>query len=245
MASSTTPFVRHSRVEDILAQLPISNTTEHAKGRIIYGPNNLSKNIYLVLTGTVGISQIGEDGSEVLLDVVLPEELFGESAFLESSGQREQATAMEPVRLMTWPVSDMEELLLKRPRLAVALVQVLAQRNAELTRRIESFATDSIQQRLARSLLHFSERMGTPEEDGAVRMMPFTHALLSQYVGTSREVITQHMNRFRKQGYVTYSRRGIFLKSDPLRTVLDRGHNSLAATAEPALLSASENCRFL
>src|ERR1035437_4082178 len=104
---------------------------------------------------------------------------------------------------MTWAISAMEDLVMKRPRLAVALLQNPAQRNAEFTRRIESFAIDSVEQRLARSLLRFSERLGTPEQDGSIRMMPFTHALLSRYVGTSREIVSHHMNRFRKRGYVT------------------------------------------
>jgi CRP-like cAMP-binding protein len=52
-------------------------------------------------------------------------------------------------------------------------------------------------------------------------MMPLTHVLLSRYVGTSREIINHYMNRFRKQGYVSYSRRGIVLYGDTLRTVLD------------------------
>ncbi len=31
-------------------------------------------------------------------------------------------------------------------------------------------------------------------------MMPLTHELLSQYVGTSREIVTHYMNQFRRQG---------------------------------------------
>jgi CRP/FNR family cyclic AMP-dependent transcriptional regulator len=222
MATIATETLRHTGIEDVLAQLPMSTTTDYAKGRLIYGPENPSTNIYLVIAGTVGIWQVAEDGTDVLLDVVLTDELFGESAFLGRPCRSEEAWAMDRVQVMTWAVSDMEDLLMKRPRLAVALVQILVQRNSDLTRRIESFATDSVEQRLARSLLRLSERLGTPEEDGSVRMMPFTHSLLSQYVGTSRELVTQHMNQFRKQGYVSYSRCGIRLKSNPLRTVLNR-----------------------
>ena len=243
MATTSTTPPRHTRVEDVLAQLPVSNITEYDKGQVIYGPDNPSTSLHMVVSGTVGISQIAENGTELLLDVVLPDELFGESAFLDSTSHPERAWTMNHVRLMSWAVSDMEDLLMKRPRLAVALVQILAQRNAELTRRIESFAIDSAGQRLARSLLRLSERLGTPDEDGSVRMMPFTHSLLSQYVGTSREVITQHMSQFRKQGYVSYSRRGILLKSEPLRAVLDR--NALTrpsmSVAAPADHFASGN----
>jgi CRP/FNR family transcriptional regulator, cyclic AMP receptor protein len=132
---------------------------------------------------------------------------------------------------MTWAISDMQDLVMKRPRLAVALLQVLAQRNAELTRRIESFSVDTIERRLARSLIRFSERLGTPDEDGSIKMMPFTHEMLSRYVGTSREIITQYMNRFRKEGRLSYSRRGILLHRDTLQAVLDRGCSPRAETS--------------
>jgi CRP-like cAMP-binding protein len=176
--------------------------------------------MYLVVAGKVGIFQMVEDGSEVLLEIVGPEELFGESAFVDVARRSERAAAIEKTKLMTWAISDMEDLVTKRPRLAVALLQILAQRNAEFTWRIESFATDTIERRLARSLLRFSERLGSLEDDGSVRMMPFTHKMLSGYVGTTREVVTLHMNRFRKQGYVSYSRFGISLYRESLRTVL-------------------------
>jgi CRP/FNR family transcriptional regulator len=203
---------------------------EYGKGQIIYGRRAAPKGLYLVVSGTVGIAQIADDGSEVLLEIVRADELFGESAFLDVSHRAEQATAMERAALMTWAISDLEELVMKRPRLAVALLQVLAQHNAELARRVESHSVDTVERRLARSLIRFSERLGTPEEDGSVRMMPFTHELLSRYVGTTREIITQYMNRFRKQGYLSYSRQGILLHRDTLQTVLARSSFPSAET---------------
>ncbi len=215
MAASTQ--VLETNLEDVLAHLPISSTTEYAKWQAVYGPHAPAQSIYLVVSGKVAISRVAEDGTEVIMEIVGTDELFGESAFLGSPRRGERATAIEKTTLMMWAVSDMEDLVTRRPRLAVALLQLLAQRNSELTGRIESFATDGVERRLSRSLLRFSERLGTPADDGSVRMMPLTHALLSRYVGTSREVVTQHMNRLRKQGYVNYSRHGIFLYHDALK----------------------------
>jgi CRP-like cAMP-binding protein len=48
-------------------------------------------------------------------------------------------------------------------------------------------------------------------------MVPFTHELLSQYVGTSREIVTHYMNQFRRQGYIRYSRKGILLYRDAFK----------------------------
>lgn len=189
---------------------------------MIYGPQQPSKGFYMVAAGKVNLSQIAEDGREILLDIVKPEELFGESAFRGVPRGSEQATAHENTRLMTWPTSEIEDLVAKRPRLAVALLQTLAQRNAELSRRIESLAVDSIERRLARSLVRFSERFGTLEIDGSVLMLPLTHELLSRYVGTSREIISHYMNRFRKQGCLEYSRKGIRLHAGALKALISQ-----------------------
>ena len=221
MAASIPSVPTQTRYQDVLAHLPASKTTTYYKGEMIYDMDTSPRSIYLVIKGTVGISQRAQDGTDVLLDIVRPEELFGESAFLETSRPSERAQAIENAELMTWAVSEMEDLVTKRPRLAVALLQVFAQRNAEYTRRIESFAIDSVAKRLARSLLRFSERMGIQGESGPVWMMPLTHQMLSRYIGTSREIVSHHMNQFRKNGYVTYSRSGISLHRDTLRRLLD------------------------
>jgi CRP/FNR family transcriptional regulator len=124
---------------------------------------------------------------------------------------------LENTKVMAWTTNEIEDLILKRPRLSVALVQILVQRTIDFTHRIESFSVDNIARRLARSLIRFSDRLGTAEEDGSVRMTPFTHELLSQYVGTSREIVTHYMNQFRRQGYLKYSRKEIILYRDAFR----------------------------
>ena len=62
-----------------------------------------------------------------------------------------------------------------------------------------------------RALLRFGARFGHEESDGTIKMTAFTHELLSQYVGTTREIVTHHMSQFRRDGYVEYSRSGISL----------------------------------
>ena len=61
---------------------------------------------------------------------------------------------------MVWSVREIEEVIAKRPRLGVALLQVLSQRIIDTALRLESFSVDSISRRLARSLIRFAERQG-------------------------------------------------------------------------------------
>lgn len=196
-------------LEDPLAHLPRSNIAEYRKGQMIYSQDHPSASLYLVIDGKVKISRVADDGRQVVVDIYQPDELFGESALLNLPRRSEQAIALEDTKLMAWSAVEIEDIIMRRPRLAVALLQILAQRTMNFARRIESLSVDNIARRLARSLIRFSERLGVPQEDGSVHMAPFTHELLSQYVGTSREIVTHYMNQFRRQGCLRYSRRGI------------------------------------
>ncbi len=216
--SSPTVFAPQQKpLEDPLAHLPCSSIVEYRKGQMIYNQDQPSNSIYLVIDGKIKVSRLADDGHQVVMDIYQPDEFFGESAFLNLPHRPEQAVALENAKLMAWSTVEIDDIIMKRPRLAVALLQILAQRTMDFTYRIESFSVDNIARRLARTLIRFSERLGTQEEDGSVRMVPFTHELLSQYVGTSREIVTHYMNQFRRQGYLRYSRKGIILYRDAVK----------------------------
>jgi CRP/FNR family transcriptional regulator len=214
MASSPTAYAPQKSLEDPLAHLPCSSIVEYRKGQTIYNQDQPSTSLYLVIEGKVKVARLADDGHQVVVDIYQPDEFFGESAFLSLPQRSEQATALEDAKLMAWGTQEIEEIVMRRPRLAVALLQIQVQRTLDLTQRIESFSADNIARRLARSLIRFSDRLGTVEADGSVHMNAFTHELLSQYVGTSREIVTHYMNQFRRMGYLQYSRRGIVMYRD-------------------------------
>jgi len=215
IAPAPVPQIRP--LEDPLAHLPCSTILEYRKGQTIYSRDQPSTSIYLVIDGKVKVCRMADDGRQVVVDLYQPDEFFGESAFLGPAQRTELSVALENTKLMTWTTVEIEEIAGRRPRLAIALLQLLVQRSMDFGSRIESFSVDNIARRLARALIRFSERLGHVAENGSVQMIPFTHELLSQYVGTSREIVTHYMNQFRRQGYLTYSRKGILLHRDALK----------------------------
>jgi hypothetical protein len=54
------------------------------------------------------------------LEILRPDELFGESAFLELRHRPERATVLESAKLMSWAVSEIEDLITKQTCLGVA-----------------------------------------------------------------------------------------------------------------------------
>jgi CRP/FNR family cyclic AMP-dependent transcriptional regulator len=200
-------------LEDPLDYLPRSNIIAHKKDQLIYRQNEASTDLYFIVEGKVKVSFIAANGGQGILDIYQEGEFFGESAFLNLTHLGEQATAMESTKLMTWTIDVIEDEIMRRPRLSVALLQLMAQRGVYFVQRIESFSRDTIERRVARALIRFSERFGNKEEggEGSIRMPAFTHEVLSQYVGTTREALTQCMIKFRRQGFIKYSRKEIIL----------------------------------
>jgi len=207
--------------EDPHLYLPRSRTTEHKEGQVIYGPDHPSESLYLIVGGKVKVQWIADDGDVALVDVYRTGEFFGESALIGAVNGHERAVALETrTHVMSWTYAQVEALIMRQPRLGIALLQMLVERCIHSGRRIESFSIDKTDRRLARTLVDLSERLGEDLEDGSIQIVSMTHKLLAQYVGVSREVVTTHMNQFRRDGYVNYSRKSILLYPDEIRKSL-------------------------
>jgi CRP/FNR family cyclic AMP-dependent transcriptional regulator len=226
-----------------LRNLPWSHKVEYRKGQIIYGPDQPSVSLYLVIAGMVKSSRSTHEGRQVIGDIYQDGEFFGETAFLGSLQRSEQVTALENTQLMAWTASDIESSVLKMPRLGIALLQMLGQREIVLKNRVESFAVDNTTRRLVLALIYFSDRAGVPESDGSLRIMQFTHDLLAQYVGTSRAMVTHLMNHLRKQGHVRYSRKAINVYRAPLLQALQEAAVGLGADLQSRPENACNNVR--
>ena len=221
MVMSSSALAAKQLFEDPIAHLTCSRVSEYQKQAVIYSPLQPSTHLYMILQGTVNVYCMGDAGREVTVDIYHADEFFGESALLNSSNLREGAVALEQnTRIMGWPGSVVEELMVERPLLSIALLRMLAQRCTGSVRRMESLASESVERRMARTLVHFSERLGCAMEDRSFQMMPITHELISRYVGTTRELATWYMNQFRRQGYLRYSRKGIVVYPDAMRALL-------------------------
>lgn len=203
--------------EDALNYLPHAPVHDYRKGQIIYGQNKPSS-LYLVVEGKVKVCRLTVNGGQAVMDVYQTDELFGESTLIGSSlDWNETAAAIENTKVMAWTLDQVEHIAARRPQLAIALLQIVVQRSECFGQRIQSFSVDNIPRRLARALLRFSEQMGRQTEPGSVELSAFTHELLAQYIGTSREIVSQYMNQFRREGYLLYSRKGILLRPEMIR----------------------------
>lgn len=225
-----TSIVRLNPMEEVMMGLPKAPAVEYRKGQKIYAGEKPPHRVHFLLDGQVAVSCLSREGSPVVIDIYQRNDVFCEAALVNQTSRFEQAVALENSRLMSWPASSIVETIVRQPHLGIAIAKHLVARESELCCRIESFATDRIVRRVARALIRLSDRLGTPEANGWVRMLPLTHKLISQYVGSTREIVTHHMTDFRKMGLVNYSRKGILVNRAALKTWLEERYVATAGS---------------
>jgi len=196
--------------EDPLALLTATVPVKYEKGAIVYAELKQAGHLHLIVRGRVKVCRRAGD-RPIVMDVYGPDEFFGESALLDMEFLPEEAVALEKTEVMRWTKCEIEQLVLDRPLLGVALIQTLARRAIDLGARLQHCLGEKTAGRVLRSLICFSERTGVAGRAGSVHLTPFTHQLLAEYTGTSREIVTQHMNKFRRQGLLNYSHQEIVL----------------------------------
>lgn len=207
-------------MEDALMYLPRKGVTDYRKCETIYDEDQPSKGLHLVVQGRVKVTIPLDDGTQTVVDIFTTDDFFGESSLLGAERYTERAMALDNVTLMSWTAGEIEQQVERQPRLGMALLQMLVKRGLDYQDRLQSFALDKTPERVVRSLLRFAERLGTRTEDGSVRIPPLTHQVISEYVGTSREIITFQMNHLRQRGFLRYSRKGIQVYAEALREYL-------------------------
>jgi CRP/FNR family cyclic AMP-dependent transcriptional regulator len=225
-------------LEDPLAYLPCSAVLKYSKGQVIYSPLQPTNGLHVVIDGSVKVCRKTDCGKQILLDVYRQDEFFGESTVLGMFS--ETATAFQNATVMKWTAEEIQQISILRPMLSFALWQWTVQRSMDFGSRIDSLSVDSIDRRLARALIRFSDRLGNHIEDGSVNLTLFTHELLAQYVGTSREIITKSMSAFRELGYLGFSRRGIWLDREAISDWLKSGTTRTRAAISVPGIPVSE-----
>jgi CRP-like cAMP-binding protein len=104
--------------------------------------------------------------------------------------------------------------------LGVALAQYFVRQCLALRERIKAAALYKTPKRVLLAFAQLADLLGAPQLDGAMRIDSLTHQTIADYVGTSREIVTFQMNRFRRLGLIAYNRRYIDVYSHAMAEAL-------------------------
>ncbi len=180
--------------EDELRELSMSvHRSKHAPGETIFRKNDEGSGMMIVVSGRVRISSVGGSGSEVLLNIIDPGQVFGEMALVDGEPRSADAVADEQTEIITLLRRDFLPILKRHPDASLRMMAVLSGRIRQTTAFVEDAVFFDVPTRLLKRLVGLAGQYGeTDPKSGALRI---EHGLSQQSLGDSVGLTRVSINR--------------------------------------------------
>lgn len=186
------------------------------KGYILYTPGDPSDCLFLMKAGRVQQYHLSPDGRKLITSILGPGDIFGTTALAKVSRHHLFAEALDECAILALPRRRAQELLLRKPKAILILIDRLGRRLGHIQDKMQALAFEPIAVRLARCLIETAD-------NGIVE--GYSHQELSEIVGAYRESVTATLNHFKGEELVDIERRRIkVLNVAGLKRVAN-GHN--------------------
>ena len=178
-------------------------------GEILLNTGQLVKVMPIILSGSVKISRLDEEGHELLLYYVNPNEgcAMTFTCCMQQFPSEIKAVAEEEVELIAIPVAAMDEWLIKYPTWKSFVMKTIHNRFNELLKTIDQIAFQRLDERLVHYLKEKSKATGSS-------LINHSHEQIAAELATSRVVVSRLLKKLENDKKVLLYRNQIKLLRD-------------------------------
>jgi CRP/FNR family transcriptional regulator, cyclic AMP receptor protein len=194
-----------------------------SEGETLFAQGERHKGIYLVEHGLVRTFYTSPAGREITLAYWQPGNIVGTPQVFSTHVHQWSGIAATNAGVLFFRGEDLLQLMQRIPVFAIAIVEALEFKGKCLSALVQMLGTRSVAERLAMLLYNLAELHGVREKDGIAIGKPFTHEVLAQMVGASRQWVTMTLDRMRSEGLIRIGKcRTVIL--DPNKLLSRRGN---------------------
>jgi len=204
-ALNACPLLAGISPEDLRRSCPTARIVTVRHRGTIYRQGDPGRAVFFVLDGQVTIARHNSDGATLTTAALGPGEFFG-PALSGAPAAEDTARAKGVATIWRASLDDWQRLLLQHPAVAWDFVSLLARRQHQMERRLESFAFKRTRARLAETFRELSGGFATRCEHGFGQHLRLTQQELADLVGASRPVVSTILNELRDEGVLGYNR---------------------------------------
>ncbi len=203
----TGPFRDWVRLEGVVLR------SRCRRGTLAYRAGDPADALFLLKSGKVKIGRADGDGKALILQILVPGDLFGEMALLGETHRPSSVEVLEEAAFWVIPRKSVLEWLQPRPEAWQILAGLLGRRLQAVEAAIERFRFWDVEQRVIHLLLELAQQHGEPVVDGIHLKLQISQKELAQLVGSTRETTSSILNRLGKRGVLRIKRRRLTISS--------------------------------
>lgn len=207
-ASDATPLLAGNEwfrelPDAVVAQLTQLATIRHFRdGDLIHAKGDAPDGLYGVRRGQVRISNVGNDGQEILVAVFEAGGWWGEISMFDGLPRTHDAHAIGDTEIVLLPQQRFQALLQQRPDLYPHFVRMLCRKLRLAFSHIDDLAFLPLPERLAKQLLTLADIHGEDTGSGRRIRLHLPQEDLGRMLGASRQSVSKILKRFEAQGWI-------------------------------------------
>ncbi|HET56095.1 MAG TPA: Crp/Fnr family transcriptional regulator [Ignavibacteria bacterium] len=175
--------------EDMMKLNDLVKDSHTDKDVPIYFAAEPSKTIFFLKTGRVKITKYLSDGSEKIIAIINPGEIFGEMAYFDEGERTDYAVTIEPALICAINKSDFANFVEKNPSLNIRLTKLFGLKLKNFSERVEDLIFKDANHRIISFIIRYSEKNGKKVGD-QIFVKPFLkHQNIGQLTACSRQTV--------------------------------------------------------
>jgi CRP-like cAMP-binding protein len=156
----------------------IANLRDYRANEVLYHEGEEATDVWIVVTGQVELVKLTVKGHEFVMELAIPQDLFGAVFYSHCPRYPMTAVAMGSVRVLHFPIREMHDLLARHHRF---MKEVLADTCIRLchAQHMRGLAIEDVPKRIGGALVYLFEKFGSE--------IPETRVTLAKLAGTTVE----------------------------------------------------------
>jgi len=184
------------------------------RGEILFREGEPANVLYLVESGRIKLTQLTAEGRQVIMRYLAPGDAFAAVALFDRSTYPVAAEATERTRVRGWSREILPGLVRSHPRFEANLLQIVSAHTQEALSRVRELSTETVAQRLARTVLRLGQQIGRGEPGGAVLVERLSQQDLAEVAGMSVYTVSRTLTDWQELKIVEIGRQRLRIR-DP------------------------------
>ena len=191
-------------IDEINKEMQIRNAIS---GETIFSQGDVPKNLYIILEGSLYVTEFTEDGRSVSHELISKGDCFGEIAIIDQKLRSASIICAENVKLGVLSSSFVQNILLKNITICTNLLQKFSSIIRKMNTQVFNLVTSSAKQRL---LFHISYLSKSRVEQPGKKILDksLSHADLAALSGMTRETVSRILSELRNEGFISTNKNG-------------------------------------
>jgi CRP-like cAMP-binding protein len=169
-------------------------------GETIFLEGEPVRRMFLLISGHVKMTQLSQNGLEVILRVCGPGEIIGWGSEHPLAGHCSSARVLQSSTVLVWEAKVFESLMLKFPNLRRNMLLIICDRLLKMEERFREISTEKVSVRLSKEILRLLKQVGQGIDGGfEIRL---SREELAQLTGTTVFTVSRLLSKWGRRGIV-------------------------------------------